>query len=938
MSADDPLESVTGSISDGDPVDWSLAESSVSQEDEQGPLRALREIEKVAQGFHALQASPIPGEVQGSAALPAERRGERRQWGDLVVLELARSGASGEVWRAWDPWLQREVALKFLQVHQGQESRFEDSTLLEEARLLARVRHSGVVAVHGIAEHEGRVGMWMEFLEGTTLAAEIERAGSLPPAEVLRLGLALCHALEAIESAGVVHRDIKPSNIVLERTGRIVLTDFGLGRRWELADRGWRASGTPIFMSPGILAGEEPTPRSDIYALGVTLRWALTGHPPFAARTLEQLKAEAEKGPSTSLAAERPEAPPALVAVIDRAMAPNADHRYSGAAQMASALEAIAAGERRPKRRMATALLAGAGVVLLLFLASFFVRRSEVRARESVTRFSVSAPPHMTLDGDPTSAVVSPDGLQLAFVATDSNNVSRLWLRPLRSLSAHVIEGSEGAGAPFWSPDSRKLAFFANTKLMKVSVDGGSPEVLCSAPDERGGTWGRGGMIVFAPQATGGLMRISAEGGSPMPVAVPDSSRHEIALRWPQFLPDGKRFSFVTLPAREGAFDVYVSSIDFPARRLLVRSEASPIVAGKNQILLVRDGHLMTQRVDWGSLRLLDEPVSRGPSPHSDVSIGQPLASASMTGVLAYPSTILDNTRFVWLDREGRPQGVLPVPEGRYEKMRFSPDGRRLLVMRRASPTNVDLALVDCATGLETRLTSGSQTRIGGDPTWSPDGRKVAFSSNRSGPTDIFVKKVDDGAPEKPLYRSRALFKEVDLWSPDGGFLVFEQADPATSWDIWLLPLTGESKPIPYLRTSLGEIPRAFSPDGKWIAYYTSDAGYFQICVQTFPVPGEKHVISDLSSQWCAWSRDGKELVFLTIDGFMWAVPVTTAPTFHEGTPRKLFRVPENQLWIAPTPDLHRFLSLVPAGSAPPTTITVELNWPAENERRTAAR
>jgi Tol biopolymer transport system component len=935
MSADDPFDSVTGSISDGSPVDWDLAETSAGDEEEQARLRVLRDIEKVAQGFHALQASPVPGELEVSAEISV--KSERRQWGDLVVLELARSGANGEVWRAWDPWLQREVALKFLQVERAQGG-VEDSTLLEEARLLARVRHPGVVAVHGIAEHDGRVGMWMEFLEGPTLAAEIERAGTLPPSEVVRIGLALCQALEAIESAGVVHRDIKPTNVVMEHTGRIVLTDFGLGRRWELGNRPWRTSGTPIFMSPGVLAGNAATPRSDIYALGVTLRWALSGHPPFQARNLEQLKAEAEKGPSVALSTECPDAPPALVSAIDRAMAPNADDRFPGAAQMAAALQAIAARERKPKHLWTTALLAGAGAVLFLLAASFFFGRVGPPPHPSVTRFSVSAPPGLTFDGDPAGAVISPDGQQLAFMATDSNQVRRIWLRPLRSSSARVIEGTEGADNPFWSPDSRKLGFFANAKLMKVAVDGGSPEVLCPAPDPRGGTWGTSGAIVFAPRPSGGLTLISANGGSPRALAAPDTSRHEIALRWPQFLPDGRRFSYITLPARAGTFDAYVSSIDSPGRKLLARSDAAPLVAGDDQILLVRDGHLMTQRIDWQSLHLLGEPVSRGPSAPTDVSVGQPLASASMNGVLAYPSTVLDNTRLVWLDRAGHSQGVIPAPEGRYERAKFSPDGRRLLITRRTSSNSVALELIDCATGLATRLTVGSQTRIGGRLAWSPDGHRVAFSSNRNGPTDIFVKNVDTGEAEQPLYQSSTLFKEVDAWSPDGRYLAFEQVDPVTGWDIWLLNLQGEPKVTCYLRTKFGEIPLAFSPDGKWLAYLSSETGPPQICVQTFPVAGEKHVISDTPSDWCAWSHDGKEIAFLAGDGWMWSVPVTTTPTFHEGTPRRLFRIPEGQLSIAATPDLRRFVSLVPAGTAPPTTIGVELNWPAENEGKTANR
>jgi Tol biopolymer transport system component len=511
-------------------------------------------------------------------------------------------------------------------------------------------------------------------------------------------------------------------------------------------------------------------------------------------------------------------------------------------------------------------------------------------------------------------------------------------VRPLKSLLARPIEGTEGAQSPFWSPDSRNLGFFAQGRLKKVAVGGGAPELLCAAPDGRGGTWGSSGVIVFAPVPTGPLSRISAEGGPVSEIAWPDSARHETALRWPVFLSDGRHFAYVSLPPRAGGFDVYVSAIGSRRRKLILHSDAAPVVAGNDRLILVRNGRLMVQRFDFGELRPIGDPISLGPSTATDVSVGEPLVSASMNGVLIQQNATLANTQMVWLDRSGRQRGVLAVAEGRYERMSFSPDGRRLLVIRRGSPNTVDLWAIDLASGLETRLTSRSQSRIGGRPSWSPDGRRVAFNSNRDGPSNIYEKDMDQNAPEKVLYQSSAQFKEVDGWSHDGRFLLFVQADPATAWDLWLLPMTGDPTPIPYLRTSFNEFAADVSPDGKWLAYWSDESGTYQVYVQSFPTPGEKHLVSSLAASGAVWSKDGRELLLYGIDATLWSVPVSTVPTFRAGTPRKLFKCRSDGLWMVATPDLNRFLLSAPAGDVPASTITVELNWSTEATREERGR
>lgn len=379
MSADDPLDDLASSVSDGAPVDWDAARTDALSPGAAGSLRALRDLSRIAEFNRALQRGDPDQDAAAEDGTGVERTGggeEPGRWGHFTLLEPIGAGAAGEVWRAWDASLHREVAVKFLQDRSTAAGGIPagavplPSLLLSEARALARVRHPSVVAVYGIAELDGRAGMWMELLRGRTLGSEIERNGALTPAEVARVGAQLCAALEALDQAGLVHRDIKPANIVLEADGRVVLTDFGLGwrRRLIAADEPRRGSGTPLFMAPDLLDGGPPTPRSDLYALGVTLRWALTGHPPFRARTMEELKQEALRGPERPLAGERPEAPAGLIAAIERAMSAARDTIPFTAAAMRSLLQPIVDEASGVERRGARSRPRRASVAVLPFL------------------------------------------------------------------------------------------------------------------------------------------------------------------------------------------------------------------------------------------------------------------------------------------------------------------------------------------------------------------------------------------------------------------------------------------------------------------------------------------------------------------------------------------------------------------------------------------
>jgi Protein kinase domain/Domain of unknown function (DUF4384) len=373
------LDALARSLSDDRPVDWK-AESDAADGEEGEEVRALRDLATIADFNRRLQREP---NLDPSAASSAVRNAQ--QWGHLLLLEPLGAGRHGEVWRCWDLRLHREVALKWLRASAGEAGVPDGSALTEEARALARVSDPGVVCVYGIDEHDGRLGMWMELLRGETLAESIARRGRLAPAEVAAMGRSMARALDAVHAAGLVHRDIKPANVMLESSGRVVLTDFGLGTRRGFPEAPLaRLSGTPLFMSPERLAGGSSTPSSDLYALGATLWCALAGQPPFEASSLDALRDEASRGPSRALATECPGAPQFLVRAIERAMSPAPAQRFATAAEMSQALDRAESGARAPARSRTLAIAAAVAVAIIAavwMVASLRSREAAVVAR-----------------------------------------------------------------------------------------------------------------------------------------------------------------------------------------------------------------------------------------------------------------------------------------------------------------------------------------------------------------------------------------------------------------------------------------------------------------------------------------------------------------------------------------------------------------------------
>jgi Tol biopolymer transport system component len=888
------------------------------------------------------------------------------RFGPYEILAALGAGGMGEVYRAHDTRLGRDVAIKVLSPHLAAtpevRARFE-----REARTISQLNHPHICTLFDVGREGGVDYLVMELVEGETLAHRLEK-GPLPVAEVLALGTQIADALDRAHRAGVVHRDLKPGNVMLTKSGA-KLMDFGLARAATVAgapgaltesptvSRPLTAEGTIVgtfqYMAPEQLEGKDADARSDLWALGTVLYEMATGARAFEGKSQASLIAaimEREPRPILEL---QPMSPPALEHLVKRCLAKDAAERWQSARDVMHELRWIAetssqagvpaghppeagrAARRRHREHLAWATaVAAVAVAVVALVAPRWAHRPP-----APSRFSITAPPGRALLTDGPNAVISPDGRYIAFIAADSSGTGRLWTRPLDSFSAQPLAGTENAALPFWSPDSRFIAFFAEGKLRKTAVGGGAPEVICDAFNGRGGTWSKNGVIVFAPLTTGPLLRVSADGGEPVEVARPDSTRQETGLRFPCFLPDGRHFLYVGVPRKRAGFDVYIGALDSKERRRIMSAGSAPVYAEPGYLLFERGSRLAAQRFDRFRLRPVGRVVPLGDaSPPSSYDSAPQVSPAG--GAFVQIAASLPNTQLAWLDRTGRTLGTVPLPPGRYELPTLSPDDRRATVTKVSSATRGDLWIVDLQRAVATRASFDGSAASGTPGIWTPDGSRIAFQCSPSGPYDVYqVLASGVGRPE-PLVQSQAAFKIPLDWSRDGKYFVFSQNDEATGWDLWLLPLQGDRRPVPYLCTPFDETSATLSPDGRWLAHDSNETGASEIYVCAFPRPGEKYRVTTSGGNAADWSQDSRELLIWTGGspvlpgtGPVYSVPIETTPSFKSGTPRLLFTPRQDIAGIAVTSDHARFLLAVPVEGAAPASITVILNWQAALKR-----
>jgi serine/threonine protein kinase len=825
------------------------------------------------------------------------------QLGPYRIEAPIGAGGMGQVYRATDTRLGRAVAIKTSKSQFSE--RFE-----REARAISALNHPHICTLYDVGPNY----LVMELVEGETLAMRLKR-GKLSAEDTLRLGAQIADALATAHASGIVHRDLKPANIILGKTGIKVL-DFGLAK--SAPDTALTATreviGTPAYMAPEQREGNPADARTDIYSLGLVLYEMATGK-----------RAVEDHIPANSLPAQ-------LMPVIERCLAKEPDDRWQSARDVTVLLEWSRSQPARVRER-ANRLwpswgIAGLATLLSVGIAVWHFRATQEGARDQRSlRFLVSPPEKLALVDD--TAAVSPDGTRLAFSVIDADGKTRLWIRPLSSLTAEPVPGSEGARTGFWSPDSHSIGFFADGKLSRSDLNGGPPQVLCraTAAGRPMGTWNRDGLILFNTEDRRELWVVPATGGQPRPATAIDAFRKDIYHTWPHFLPDGRHFIYMVQSAEPENTGIYAGTLDSKVRKQVVSISGNPSYAessaGQGYLLFLQGSTLMAQPLDIGRLEVRGQrfPVAEQVLMPPSLAQGYAAYSVSKNGVLAYRTLGQATTELIWFDRQGRQLERVGEPAN-YSNPALSPDEKRIVVARLDPQIGTrDLWLIGLPQGTTSRFTFDPADET--NPIWSPTGDRIAFSSKTRGALEIYQKTVTGTEQAEPLLD----FGGVSLtqsWTPDGRFMLYNSAE-----GIWMVPMTGNRKPV--LLVPGSRDGPAVSPNMKWLVYPANESGRYEIYVKSFPPTGGQWQISKNGGEEPYWRKDGKELFYLEGRRLM-AVDVNTdGNIFQYGTPKPLFdlrlEIVDRKSRYQVAANGQRFLVNVPVEST--AAITVVTNWTA---------
>jgi serine/threonine protein kinase len=865
--------------------------------------------------------------------------------GPYEILSPIGAGGMGEVYKARDTRLDRTVAVKILPTRFSEDAemkqRFE-----REAKAISALTHVNICALYDVGTYEGTEYLVMEHLEGQTLAERLAD-GPLPPDQLLKVSIEIAAALGSAHHAGIIHRDLKPGNVMLTKSG-VKLLDFGLAKAALPPVKSSSATSLPTempraitqqgtilgtfhYMAPEQLEGKDADARSDIFSFGAVLYEMATGRKAFEGKSQAALISAILKDEPAPVSAVAPMTPPALDRVVKTCLAKDPEDRFQTAHDIRLQLQWIAEGgsqvglpapvaQRRKSRERLAWSLAAAAAVAAVILGIGFMKRAPTHPR--LIRFEIANPEGITTIDAPR---ISPNGRHLAFNATDSSGKSRIWVRPLNALAAQPLAGTEGTTRPFWSPDSRFLAFFAEGKLKKIEVSGGPAQKICDAPRGADGSWSPEGVILYDGTAIDPIYRVSAAGGTPVVAVKPEASRKESQVAWPEFLPDGRHFLYMATGQKADDNAYRIGSLDSTETALLAPAQTLVTYARPGYLLFVRDKTLVAQPFDAKALKTTGEQIPLAEHVGTD-AVGLARFSVSHDGTLVY-RTGESGDKFIWVDRSGK-EGETVGDPGDYHNPVFAPGGDRLAFdLGDPRSGKSDIWVRDLKRGVSSRFTFGAGNAF--CPLWSPDGRLIVFSVD----DNLFEKAVEGLGEEKLLLKSDEL-KFASGWSRDGKYIAFSSQGKETGWDIWIMPMFGDRKPVPFLKTSFAELMPVFSPDGRLLAYQSNESGRTEVYVQSFPGPGGKWQISTSGGSEPHWRADGRELYYRAPGQKLMAVDVQTGSGVTVGTPQLLFQgrfdmaLARNR--FLPTADGRRFLTVAPLGREAMTPTTVVLNWFAE--------
>ncbi len=879
--------------------------------------------------------------------------------GPYEILAPLGAGGMGEVYRATDTNLKRQVAIKVLPAAVAADgerlARFQ-----REAEVLAALNHPNIAHIHGLEKSDGTIALVMELVEGPTLADRIAQ-GAIPVDEALPIAKQIAEALEAAHEQGIIHRDLKPANIAFTADGQVKVLDFGLAKAMDMSGGG-RAEvtasptmtspgamtavgiilGTAAYMSPEQARGLTVDKRTDIWAFGCVLYELLTRRRAFPGTTItDTLAAILAREPDWR---GLPEATPLGVRrLLRRCLQKNPVLRLRDVGDARIELLAGEDVDAAPQSRArgitwtptkiiavlaASMVVIGASVVIGMWLRP----RTLPVSRPVQVRFAVSPPVGgaFAIDFERIFLALSPDGSQLAFIATLEGGPSRIWVRPVSAVDAHVVSGTEGAGSLFWSPDGGSLAFFAGNKLKRIDLRNRAAVAICDVPEGVGlsGSWGVNNEILFASVEGDAIYSVPTAGGTPIALVQPDRLRGEARVNWPWFLPDGKQFLHLTR-LRDGSGQLTVAERGRPSKPILPGVSNVQWV-DPDYLVFAREGTLVAQRFDLAKQRVVGEPFAIADSVNYSFSTARGMFTTSRTGMLAYQS-YQDVDRLVWSDRAGIERGALGTAGG-YQSVRISPDGGTLLFDRiQPGLGSFDLWTRDIARGVETRLTSDPSSESNG--VWLPGGRAVVFMADRGGPPHLFRKDLVTGAEEELLPVGR-LQLALDVWA-DRNALVYKERTARGNFNLLLLPLTKPATPSSLLASRFDEQAARVAPDGRALAFASDESGQYEVYVAPLPLTGAKTRVSTGGARRPLWTPDGRELIYLTADRTLLSVRVRTGPSLELGTPTPLFHLKAGTGWrdFDVSRDGNRFIAVVSEVRAAEQPVTLVLNGIADSAR-----